>query len=477
MPKTRMQDVLILLPGITGSILEKHGRPLWGVSGSVLWEAIRRPEALIEGLRLAHDDAEAEDLGDGVRASGLIKGLTLVPGLVKIIDGYGEIADAISRYFEVVPGTVGSPAPANFYEFPYDWRRDNRFTAHRLKRFMEEAVGRWRTHTGNSSAKAILIGHSMGGLVGRYCLEVKEAWPLCRALITFGTPFRGSLQALEYLTHGYRNAGLDLTPALRSCTSVYQLLPMYAAIRTTDGWVRAGEIEGIPNVEPGRAAAALAFYREIEAAEQRPKGDQGYVTVPNLGTDQPTAQSAFLDARGLTLSREAPHWMDPLLAGGDGTVPLCSAIPLSMSNGAGWPQAAESHGALQNQKVLLAMLRHTLTQLQVRGLDAIRNGGAPPAPVPRKAGIEVDVADVYTRPEPIRLRAAVHRATAMTEPQLLATITPHAGYSAQVPFTRSGDGWCVELPPLPPDLYRVVVESTAADAARPDPVHGLFAVA
>jgi hypothetical protein len=476
MPKTRMRDVIILLPGITGSVLEKHGRPLWGVSGSVLWAALRRPEALVEGLQLRHDDQSAEDLGDGVRATSLIEGLQLIPGLVKIVDGYGGICDAIARNFHIVPGTPGSARPANFFRFPYDWRRDNRFTARRLQRLMETAVTAWRTHTSNPGAKAILIAHSMGGLIARYCLEVLEAWPLCKALITFGTPFRGSPQALEYLSNGYRRAGVDLTAALRTCTAVYQLLPMYPAVRVRDAWLRAGEITDIPEVQPDRAAAALAFYREIEAAEERPKPDGGYLTVPIIGTDQPTNQSAVLEPGRLTVARNAPDGMDPLLWGGDGTVPLCSAIPLSLSTAAGWPQAAETHGALQNQKALLATVRHTLTQLQIRGLAAIRGDAAgPPAAAP-KAGIELEAEDVYLASEPVVLTAAVHR-SATGDPGLVATVRSDSGYSVRKPFTMVGEAWRAEFSALPADIYHVLVEPTAPDPARPDPVHGLFAVA
>jgi hypothetical protein len=35
----------------------------------------------------------------------------------------------------------------------------------------------------------------MGGLVARYYLEVLGGWEKCRALFTFGTPHRGSLNA------------------------------------------------------------------------------------------------------------------------------------------------------------------------------------------------------------------------------------------------------------------------------------------
>ncbi|WP_454131014.1 esterase/lipase family protein [Kitasatospora aureofaciens] len=94
---------------------------------------------------------------------------------------------------------------ANFLEFPYDWRLDNRIAARRLTETVERALHEWRQHTGNPAAKVIFLAHSMGGLVAaRYYLEALEGWRDCRALFTFGTPYRGSLNPLGFLANGYK---------------------------------------------------------------------------------------------------------------------------------------------------------------------------------------------------------------------------------------------------------------------------------
>ena len=67
----------------------------------------------------------------------------------------------------------------------------------------------------------------MGGLVSRYYLEVLEGWRDAKALFTFGTPYRGSPMALNFLANGYKNQFLDLTEVLRSLPSADQLLPIY----------------------------------------------------------------------------------------------------------------------------------------------------------------------------------------------------------------------------------------------------------
>src|SRR5688572_905311 len=116
MAKTRMRDMIVLLPGITGSVLKKDGRELWGLSFRGLWNAFPRPQVTLQQLKLGDDDLVKDDLGDGITATGLMPDAHLIPFFWKI-DGYTAVRKAIQNYFEIEQGV-------NYYEFPYDWRRD-----------------------------------------------------------------------------------------------------------------------------------------------------------------------------------------------------------------------------------------------------------------------------------------------------------------------------------------------------------------
>ncbi|MGH8934019.1 MAG: hypothetical protein ACRDZO_26130 [Egibacteraceae bacterium] len=100
-----VRDVVVIVPGILGSRLERAGRPIWGAAGVA--HALVDPEGAL-GLR-----------GDGfapepdVRAVGLIGRLAQFPGLSKI-DAYDRLVDRLSERFQL----DGS----NFVTFPYDWR-------------------------------------------------------------------------------------------------------------------------------------------------------------------------------------------------------------------------------------------------------------------------------------------------------------------------------------------------------------------
>ncbi|HEU0076655.1 MAG TPA: hypothetical protein VFQ76_03340, partial [Longimicrobiaceae bacterium] len=177
MAPQRMPHVLVFLPGITGSVLKKDGKVVWGFSAGALGSALlSKGGSMKKALMLEADPPDVDDLGDGVVASALVPDLHLIPGFWKI-DGYTRVIDTIQKRFDV---TIGK----NLFPFPYDWRRDNRVAARRLARQGREWLARWRESSGNKDARLVLIAHSMGGLVSRYYLEVLEGWKDTLALIT-----------------------------------------------------------------------------------------------------------------------------------------------------------------------------------------------------------------------------------------------------------------------------------------------------
>jgi hypothetical protein len=106
----------------------------------------------------------------------------------------------------------------------------------------------------------------MGGLVARGFIDGHEGWRDTRALITLGTPHRGSLNALGYLTNGFAKGigpiKIDLSDVARTFTGLYQLLPVYPCIDTGNGALsRVKEVPGLPNIDADRAAASAAFFR------------------------------------------------------------------------------------------------------------------------------------------------------------------------------------------------------------------------
>jgi pimeloyl-ACP methyl ester carboxylesterase len=486
MPKKRLRDMVVLLPGITGSVLQKNGRDVWALSGQAVWGALTSMGASFQDLLLKDDDPDLDDLGDGVRATRLMPDVHFIPGLVKI-DGYTETVRLIKDNFEVRPGSLEGASAANFFEFPYDWRRDNRVAARQLKQLIDRQLPIWRQSSGADDAKVIFIAHSMGGLIARYYLEVLEGegWRNCRALITFGTPYRGSLNALNFLANGYKQLFVDLTEVMRSFTAVYQLLPIYKAVKVdgSSGYQRVAEIDDIPGLVRAHAEQALTFHRKIETAVNEHRKDieylqRGYTILPIVGTRQPTYQSASLAGGRLTVDRALPSWIDTLLSDGDGTVPMLSAIPIELSEQYQDTFFPERHGSLQRNAIVLDNLRPRLERMQVEGLGKVRGPEISPD-VAKHAAISLDLDDLYLAKGPVELRAQLVNVSATVGPPeaYVQSVDGAASVAVTKQFQPEGSGWVLRVEGLPASLYRVEVRTAQAGPGAPPPVHDLFEVA
>src|SRR5436305_1691812 len=481
MTQRRLRDIVIILPGILGSVLQKNGRDLWAISGQALGPALASLGGSLQDLQLQGDDPDIDDLGDGIEATRLMPDIHLIPGLWKI-DGYSEMVRLITNHFKVEQGSLKDDKPANFFEFPYDWRRDNRVAARRLQQLIDQRLPQWRQYCGDESAKVIFLAHSMGGLVARYYLEVLEGWPNCRALITFGTPYRGSLQAVNYLANGCKNMFVDLTHVVRSFTSVYQLLPIYKAVHTGHGYERVAETGDLPNISQERCQQALAFHRSIENAVAIHQNDNkylshGYKILPIVGTHQPTYQSCSLVDGKLLMSQQLPTAVDALLGGGDGTVPRLSAIPIELANQYRETYIPECHSSLQNSRAMLSDLRSRLEATQTVGLSTIRGPELHPAGE-QQAAISLELDDLYTADEPVKLSAQL-----INYPDHTASLKAliEAVGSANIPtieriFGFEEGRWQLTAKGLTPGLYRLTVHTSNVRPGGPAPVHDVFEV-
>ena len=159
MTRKAMRDVVVMLPGIMGSVLQKDGKDVWNVSGGSVVNALLTLGRSVKDLKLEQDPPDVDDLGDGVKATEVMRDIHFIPGLWKI-DGYTKCFRHVTDTFDVERGK-------NFFEFPYDWRRDNRVAARKLARESRRWLDAWRRDSCASDAKLIFAGHSLGGLVSR----------------------------------------------------------------------------------------------------------------------------------------------------------------------------------------------------------------------------------------------------------------------------------------------------------------------
>ncbi|MGE7384896.1 lipase/acyltransferase domain-containing protein [Streptomyces sp. NPDC004126] len=378
-------DAVVVVPGIMGSALwdTSGDRPVWG---------LKHPAAMLslftraDGLRPLHLD-ERELAGDygRIRATGIVE----VPVWAPFLKGL-ESLGALRR---AVRASVADPAAV--LEFAYDWRLPAEVNGALLAEAAHRHLDRWladdahdlarRLHPDGREARLVFVAHSMGGLVTRAAFEHaasqgSDLVPRTRTVLTLGTPFLGSLKAVQLL-NGHRaypvpDRLLQRMQALAATLpAVHDLLPAYRCVDAGQDvrGLDAGDVKRLGG-DPGLASRTLGNHERLRR-RRVPMGVHRAV----VGTTQPTPQTIVLD-NGVAHVRYTAFLPDrsgevgrdvngvPLRRDrrGDGTVYRDAAVP-------GPDVPAEyvplTHGALAKDDHVLAHVRAVLTEHELGALQ------------------------------------------------------------------------------------------------------------
>lgn len=432
-----MRDVVIVLPGIMGSeLVDCDRKPIWSVGGGGLLQAIMTLGRSISGLQLPIDIGD-EDPQDGVTASRLMPALHVIPGLWRPIAGYSGLLQFLTgrRFHLLQPDPLRPELIPNLIPFPYDWRLSCRLNGARLAKVAVPALERWRSQPGMGDAQLVLVCHSMGGLIARWFLENEGGSELTRALITIGTPHRGSLKALSTLVNGIEHRvgplRLSLTSFARSLPSLHQLLPQYRCVDGTDQR-RTILDAGAPGLDGAMVRDAAAFHAEIN-----PRQPAGYALHKIVGIRQPTMTTArWKDGRVVPL-----RTIDDRDQGGDGTVARMAAEPV-LGRGEEVHEVADQHGELHETRSALDLIDGILTRRELVYESPWEVG---------RIGVEIDDVHVEGQPVPVRV-------TGLDGRRLVVNVLDEDGAPASPPVAVPPDGMA-ELPALPAGAYRTRVRA------------------
>ncbi len=455
-PPNEPHDLVVVLPGIMGSTLAKHGTLVWTPSAGAVLRAILTFGRSLRELTLPKGTGD-DHPRDGVEPVALMPDLHLLPGVWSANIGYGVLLDWLRARLPLVgaahdaPSRVPNPLPV-----AYDWRLSNRHNGRRLKGIVEPALDRWRSQGGPlADAKLIFVCHSMGGLVARWYIEKEGGAGLTRKLVTLGTPYRGALNALDQLVNGVRKGigplTLNLTAFARSLPSTHQLLPEYACIESLGGLVKTAETV-VPELDATMVTDAMRFHEELDhAATARPA--DAYDLHPIVGTRQRT----YTTARIVGGAVEPIETISGLDEAGDATVPRLSAIPKGTRPDSPiihW--VPDQHGGLQSNQAVLDELEGILTARPVihRAPDRIELGVFTEALV--LTGEQLSVEATVIGNARVALAARV--------------VDEQGKQVATAALQRSKEVHRAKLEPLRPGAYRVVVGGVGATAARIAPV-------
>jgi hypothetical protein len=323
----------------------------------------------------------------------------------------------------------------------------------------------------------------MGGLVSRYYLEVLGGWQNCKALFTFGTPFKGSTNALNFICNGIQKYFLDLSDVIRSYPSIYQLLPTYKVLKTnqSNGYERLIDTNvSLPHVDQEKLKDAFKFHEEIDEAVERNQNDALYLknfrVVPFVGIKQTTQQSANYNGNKVTISANLPEGIDRQYGDGDGTVPFRSAISRELTGQFRELYLPQRHGSLQNDPKTLDDLRVRINFMQANFEDIL---GPETEVISENQGMInlTEIADYYETNEAVTMKVNLvnlQSAASQMNAQITSVSQPREKIAPTV-AKQSMEEWEIIAENLELGIYRL--EVSASDSNKPlAPVQEVFEV-
>jgi pimeloyl-ACP methyl ester carboxylesterase len=230
---------------------------------------------------------------------------------------------------------------------PFDWRRDVDHLAREFARLIERSGER----------KALVVGHSMGGVIARAALAYDKR--RIAKLIQLGAPNDGSFAPLQALRAVYptvrKIAALDrdhsaeylARTVFHTLPGIYQMLPSAGSASELDLF----DPRNWPADELAPDPKLLARARKIRA--RLPAASERCNVIAGVGQD--TIVSVALRERGFQYEFRTE---------GDGTVPLARA---RWTDAATW-YVNENHGALTKNDLVLAAVADILKTGDTRRL-------------------------------------------------------------------------------------------------------------
>jgi len=193
-----------------------------GLMGSELWAGSERiwpnPKYFLTNPEIACLPGECT-----LEAKCLVSEVVVIPNVIKMAQ--------YSRLTEHLEEALGYERGKNLLEFPYDWRQDNRVSAHKLRL----AIEAWQARSPEARGPITLIAHSLGCLVSRYYVDCLGGNAKVKRIVFLGGPHYGVPKAVPTLM-----IGPDILPfglmnerirrVLSTFPSAYQILPTYPCV-------------------------------------------------------------------------------------------------------------------------------------------------------------------------------------------------------------------------------------------------------
>ena len=219
-----VQPPIILIHGLMGSTLvdKTTGEEFYPRSASAIALSDYR------GLTISPVSTAGDNLVPGT-IIGDIAGIDFYGALTKVLENVGN-------FEKTTPGQALDAKKRHYYNFVYDWRRDNVIAVNQLHILIDQI----RKDYGDPNLRVDIIAHSNGGLLTNYYLRYgpndvldtknftqwQEGSKRVRRVVLLGTPNLGAVTSVERLLRGFR-LGFRMIPVevLTSFATPFQALP------------------------------------------------------------------------------------------------------------------------------------------------------------------------------------------------------------------------------------------------------------
>jgi Lecithin:cholesterol acyltransferase len=458
---TRLRHLVVVIPGIGGSVLEtESGVSVWGPG--------------LRGLAGALVDPARLSLAEHLRPVALLDSTRILPWMV--VPGYDSLVRQLRNEFglrdddiDVAREDVQPKPGASVVLFPYDFRVGVAAAAERLD---AEVTRRLADHS-DKRQRVVILAHSMGGLVARYWLGPLHGAQYCWALITLGTPHRGAPKALDWLLNGVRVGPAPVaaltsallakaTSVLREWPSTYELLPRYRAVRDEEIGSEHYPHELGPAWFTERAQASFEMHREIEKEWDALESAQRPEVLALFARGHATPSRAVRHGGLVRVTKEDAEWQPNVGWRGDGTVPALSAIPIELSDKVGaWRAVVNRHGPMASCAGTMEVLRDYAAE----PFGSLRGDS------PGRPWLGLDLDEVLAAGEPFTVTADLLGTAEVEGATAWLQVIPE-GHPAVAPLRMTGGAgrWEVKVPGLAPGSYRIGVE--AVNVSKVDRVRG-----
>lgn len=316
---------VVFVPGFTGTELWHGNERIWPDMRDIL----TTPERF------------AFKPDDGIEPRGLVGEVVIVPNLIKQ-EQYDRMGDFLEE-------SLGYTRSKDLLEVGYDWRQDNRQSAKRLARAIDE----WQARSPDANGPITLIAHSMGCLVSRWYVERLGGQSKIGRLLLIGGPHAGTPKIIPAILRGrflpFGLMGERMRKVIETFPSVYQLLPTYACVSDQSNQpidVLADE-SWVEEEQRGLLRDARQFRRELEQQSSVPA-----VSIFGYGLKTATGIRVERDDDGAWRKAELDT-----AESGDETIPETSAV----LHGSGVHPVRQTHGSLYVDNDVKMRLKIELT--------------------------------------------------------------------------------------------------------------------